>query len=333
MRMQPSRVLLAKQVVGDQRKLSDTSLPLIWKYLDISRPARLLRARRKFGPKKISVRISDRGLPSLEYDMDQSSHSQVHQETTEMRAAPLTCSRISGEPYTRHQAVENEIALALGMSHTAWCDRPWRLETLVHLIRLRQRDEDPHVLGVLSYQFFERVKPTVNDWSRGYGPADSEEIQIAVANELGDLLEEKPPSRTAEYLEVDAVTVVRQATLRSTGQDRPKAQAFQSADRDEDGQYTPIVERLASGELNPEEHLLAVEEEDAGGALRYLKAVTDPRHREAFILRHIYNWPLKDGPDGAPTLCEKFKPVSDRQIRNWIKTASEQMREAHGEQS
>ncbi|MGE4306261.1 MAG: hypothetical protein AB7E24_19805 [Novosphingobium sp.] len=250
-----------------------------------------------------------------------------------MRAVPLTCFRRSGERYTRHQPVEDEIARALGMPHITWCDQPWRIETLVHLIRLRRRDNDPHVLGMLTYQFLERIKPIVDHWSRGYGPADSEEIQISVANELGDLLNEIPPSRTAEYLEVDAATVVKQATLRAIGPDRPVARKFQSADRNEDGQYTPIVERLASAELNPEEHLFAVGEDEAGGTLRYLNAVTDPRHREAFILRHICNWPLKDGPDGAPTLCEKFKPTSDRQIRNWINTAIEQMRAAHGEES
>jgi hypothetical protein len=265
--------------------------------------------------------------------MDPPLHGQEPQETTLMRAEPLTCFRKGGERYTRHQSVEDEIALALGMPHAVWCDQSWRIETMVHLIRLRRRDNDPHVLGMLTYQFLERVKPIVNRWSRGYGPADSEEIQISVANELGDLLNEIPPSRTAEYLEVDAATVVKQATLRAIGPNRPKAQAFQSADRDEDGQYTPVVERLASEELNPEEHLLAQEEDEAGGALRYLNAVTDPRHREAFILRHIYNWPLKDGPDGVPTLCEKFKPVSERQIRNWINTAIEQMRAAHGEES
>jgi hypothetical protein len=249
-----------------------------------------------------------------------------------MRAAPLTCFRRSGEPYTRHEAVEDEIARALGMSHTVWCDQSWRIETLVHLIRLRLHDNDPHVLGMLTYQFLERVKPIVDRWSRGYGTADSEEIQIAVANELGDLLNEAPPSRTAEYLEIDAATIVKQATLRAIGPDRPKARKFQSADRTQDGQYTQTVDRLASEAPDPVEQLLAKAEEEAGGALRYLNSVTDPRHREAFILRHLYNWPLKDGPDGAPTLCERFK-MSDRQIRTWINTAIEQMRAAHGAES
>jgi hypothetical protein len=265
--------------------------------------------------------------------MSQSSYDQDYKETTQMRAAPLTCFRKAGEPYTRHQAVEDEIARALGMSHTVWCNQSWRIETLVHLIRLRRRDNNPQVLGMLTYQFLERVKPIVDRWSRGCGTADSEGIQIAVANELGDLLNKSPPSRTAEYLEVDAATVVKQATLRAIGPDRPKAREFQSAERDDDGQYAQTVDRLASEAPDPLEQLLTKAEEEAGGALRYLNAVTDPRHREAFILRYIYNWPLKDGPDGTPTLCERFKPVSDRQIRNWINTAIKQMRAAHGEES
>jgi hypothetical protein len=185
---------------------------------------------------------------------------------------------------------------------------------------------------MLTYQFLERVKPIVDRWSRGYGPADSEEIHVAVANELGDLLNKFPPSRTAEYLEIDAATVVKQATLRAIGPDRPKARDFQSADQNDDGHYTSTVERLASQDPDPVDQLVAKMEAEAGGALRYLNAVTDSRHREAFILRYLYNWPVKDAPDGVPTLCERYKK-SDRQIRTWINTAREQMRAAHGAQS
>lgn len=264
--------------------------------------------------------------------MSQSSPDSQHEETAPPRAAPLKCCRMTGELYTRHDGVEAEITRALGMPHTSWSEQTWRIETLVHLVRLRRRDNDPHVLGQLTHQLFERVKPIVDRWSRGFGPADSEEIQIAVANRLGDLLYKEPPSRTAEYLEIDAATVVKQATLGAIGPDRPKASVFRTADRDDDGQYTPTVERLAAEGPDPAEALLAKAEEEAGGALRYLDAVIDPRHREAFILRHLYDWPLKDGPPGAPTLCERFG-MSDRQIRTWINTAIEQMRAAHGAES
>ena len=264
--------------------------------------------------------------------MSQSSPDPQHEEIAPPRAAPLTCCRKTGEPYTRHNVVEAEIARALGTAHTEWCGQTWRIETVVHLIRLRRRDNDPHVLGLLTHQFYERVKPIVDRWSRGFGPADSEEIQITVANRLGDLFYEGPQSRTAEYLEIDAATVIKQITLAAIGPDRPKARDFKSADRDEGGQYTPTVDRLAADGPDPAEQLLAKAEEEAGGALRYLHAVTDPRHREAFILGELYDWPLKDGPPGVPTLCERFNK-SDRQIRNWINKAIEQMRAAHGAES
>lgn len=248
------------------------------------------------------------------------------------KAAPLTLCTKAGEAYRRHSAVEAEIAVALGLPYDQWPGRRWRLETLAHLVRLRLRDNDPKVFGSLAHAFLERAKPIVNRWSRGYGTADTEEIQIEVANRLGDLLWQTALTRTSEYLEVDAATVIKQLTLRSVGKDRPKAGAFRSADMDEDGVYTPTVEGLASTGLDPLDHLLAKAEAENGGPLRLLDAITDARHREAFILRVIYKWPLKDAPPSVLTLCSKFNK-GERQIRNWITTAIDQMRAAHGVES
>jgi hypothetical protein len=192
-------------------------------------------------------------------------------------------------------------------------------------------DNDPAVLGELSSAFLRRASPIVDRWSKGYGPADSEEIQIKVSDRLGDLLMQESPTRTSEYLEIDAATVIKQLALRAAG-DRPKAHAFQSADRGEDGVYAPRVERLVSEDLDPLEQLLAKVELEDGGALRLLDAITDPRHREAFVLARLRGWPLKDAPPGVPTLCARFNK-SDRQIRNWIAKAIEQMRAAHGAKS
>lgn len=251
------------------------------------------------------------------------------QEDKPLTAAPLTCCRKTGKAYTRHDGVEAELAAALALSPAEWPDGRWRLETLAHLIRLRARDNDTTLLGRLTFAFLEQAKPVVDRWSRGFGTADSEEIQIEVANALGDLLMAAVPSRASEYLEIDAATKIKQITLRVTGKDRPKASCFRSADPDDDGGYSPRVERLVSEDLDPAGHLLAKAEAEVGGPLRLLNAVTDPRHREAFILSELNGWPLKKGPEGVPTLCERFDK-SDRQIRNWIDKAIEQMRAAHG---
>lgn len=248
------------------------------------------------------------------------------------RAVPLTCSKRAGKPYARHDRTEEELTVALRLPHCEWPASRWCLETLVHLIRLRSRDNDPDVLGKLTDTFLKMAKPIVDRWSQGYGLADTEEIQIEVSNRLGDLLMQGRPTRTSEYLEIDAATVIKQLTLRAQGRDRPKAAAFRSVDRAEDGAYTLAVESLASEALDPGEHLLAKIEAGKGGPLRFLNSITDPRHREAFILLKLYDWPLKDAPPGTPTLCSRFNK-SDRQIRNWIKTAIDQMRAAHGAES
>jgi hypothetical protein len=248
-------------------------------------------------------------------------------------AAPLTCAYKTGEPYIRHREVEAQIAEALNLPISEWPAREWRLETLVHLIRLRGRDNDRTVLGKLTLTFLEKAKPAVDRSSRGFGVADTEEIHIKVANKLGDLLMHTVPTRTSEYLEIDAVTVIKQATYAATGKSRLKASAFSTADRDDDGSYALTVDRLPSEDLDPAAHLLEQEAAAQGGVWRYLNAITDPRHREAFILMKLQGWPLKNGPPGAPTLCERYG-MSDRQIRNWIDKAIEQMRAAaHGAES
>jgi hypothetical protein len=254
------------------------------------------------------------------------------QEEEPPRAAPLTCRKKTGEPYTRHREVEVQIAEALTLPISEWPAREWRLETLVHLIRLRACDNDRAVLGKLTMAFLEKAKPTVDRSSRGFGVADTEEIQIGVANGLGDLVMQAEPTRTSEYLEIDAVKIIRQVTFRVTGTVRPRASALLAANQDEDGNYVPAVDQLASEGLDPAAHLLEQEAEAQGGVWRHLNAIADPRHREAFILMKIYDWPLKDGPPGVPTLCQRFG-MSDRQIRNWINTAIDQMRAAHGAES
>lgn len=243
------------------------------------------------------------------------------------KADTLTCLTKEGEPYRRHQGVEEEIATALQMPYREWTGQRWRLETLAHLIRLRARDNDLDVLGRLTLAFLEQAKPVVDRWSRGYGPADTEEIQIEVSNQLGDLLMKEAPTRTSEYLEVDAATVIKQVTLRIAGKDRSKAFSVKSIDDE-----TSTFEPPPSEALNPLERLLENEEAKKGGLLRFLNAITDPRHRDAFILRVMYDWPVKDAPPGVPTLCSRFSK-SDRQIRNWLKKATEQVRAAHGAES
>ena len=251
--------------------------------------------------------------------------------------APLTCHALTGEPYLRHPPVEAEIREALAIAPEDWVGSTgrsplWRLETLVHLIRLRARDNDNRLLGALTFAFLEAAKPTVERWSRGFGPADTEVIEGLVGDRLVALVLAELPTRTSEYLEIDAKTVIKQATLRvvSTFKDQPKAHAFKTAVQGEDGTLSLLVENLPGGGLDPLEHLLAKESSQERGVFRrLLLAVTDPRHREAFILRKLRNWPYSNPDPAVPTLESRFG-IGERQIRTRINTAIAQMRAAHG---
>ena len=44
-----------------------------------------------------------------------------------------------------------------------------------------------------------------------------------------------------------------------------------------------------------------------------LDAITDSRHREAFVLRYGYKWPIRSHDPNIPTLCRHFK-IKERQM-------------------
>lgn len=253
-------------------------------------------------------------------------------------AAPLTCSTKSGAPYRRRDAVEMQISAALALDPQHWRDPdrrpgPWRLETLVYLIRLRATAGDGHSVGALVAEFLAQAKRTMDRRAQGYGLADSEAIEIEVGDALVDLILAPVPTRMSEYLEVDARTMIAQRTDRVVlaRRDLPKAHRFLTTEADDDGGWSPTVERLPDTALDPLEHLLEAEAPSSDTRVRrLLRAVTDPRHRKAFILKKLRGWPY-DSPDSTvPTLCAHFAPVGERQIRKWIATAIAQMRAAHG---
>lgn len=253
-------------------------------------------------------------------------------------AAPLTCSTKSGAPYRRRDTVETQISAALVLDPEHWRhpDRrrgPWRLETLVHLIRLRAAAGDGHTVGALVAEVLARAKPTIDRRAQGYGLADGEEIEIEVGDAIVDLILAPVPTRMSEYLEVDARTMIAQRTDRVVlaRKDLPKAHRFLTTEADDDGGWSPTVERLPDTALDPLEHLLDAEAPSSDARVRrLLRAVTDPRHRKAFILRKLRGWPYTDPDPAIPTLCSHFAPIGERQIRKWIATAIDQMRAAHG---
>lgn len=245
--------------------------------------------------------------------------------------APLTCNAKDGKLYVRHADVQEEMRKALAAEATSWALECLKSETLVHLIRsLRWRDEMANVLGRLFDQLGRRVAVIVGDYSKGFPQSVRKEIIEHVSHKVLVLVLAEAPTRKSEFLEIEFKRVVKGLTLneveKRTQQPRPH-------------QFTPIADdpenagdrssELADEGPGPEE--IARKREACQLIRTNINSITNPRHREAVILHYFEGWPITDQDPTIPTLSNHFG-VSDRQIRNWMRKAEDEIRKAIGEE-
>lgn len=62
----------------------------------------------------------------------------------------------------------------------------------------------------------------------------------------------------------------------------------------------------------------------------YVGAISNPKHREAVILRFFQGWPIESNDENRPSLCTHFSR-SPRQISTWFTKAYEEVRAAAGD--
>lgn len=243
---------------------------------------------------------------------------------------PLTKVRKNGKPYARFADVEAEIIRVLAADPAGWSPKGLKSETLVYLVReLRSKPEHDDVLGRLINQLGRRVGVIVRDYTGRYPQAVRDEIEETVQSNVVEFLLALRPSKKSEYLEVNFRTTVECLVLnelrRNKRNPRPR-------------QFAPL-RNTAEGELEGQDQGDAVADKQPGPGevaemrdllRRGLDAVTDPRHREAVILRYEKGWPVSGG-NQTDTISDRFD-VSPRQIQKWIGKAVAQMRQAIGEE-
>ncbi|UPT61464.1 MAG: hypothetical protein M0D54_13645 [Hyphomonadaceae bacterium JAD_PAG50586_4] len=248
-----------------------------------------------------------------------------------MAQASLTHRTKTGAPYLRPAAVEEQIGVILASQNPlSFCldEHNWaemRLETLVFLARWRARVQDCVAAGHFVRLILERAQKIVRRWSRGFSLADSEEIETVVVLRLVELLLARPPSRTAEFLEIDAGAVIKQTTLREVAKrrDRPRPHDFAKSAEGQEA-LAQIADPNATSDA-------ALTEAYAPISLRRaLKAIKDRRHRQAFILHKLRGWPVQSEKSGQPSLVGRFN-MSKRQIHTWISIAASQVKHALGD--
>lgn len=248
---------------------------------------------------------------------------------------PLAHHYRDGRRYVRRSEVRDEIRRVLGSGPEKWDAPRLRSETLVHLVR-KFRDRAGSIATYTKFvdQLGRRVARIVGDNSKGIDDPTRDELIDSILNRVIVLILSPEQPKKGEYLEVSFRKVVQGLALNAVDAiflRREKCPVIRLADDYEDDGCGPESGAVVADRRPPPDELAEIAETRrlVEGSL---EAITDPRHREAFLLRYGHDWPITDQDPNVPTLCGHFKR-KERQIRNWLLKALDQMRESIGEKS
>lgn len=250
---------------------------------------------------------------------------------------PLTSAGPGSRPYKRRDDIEAQIRAAVSLPPEEWTAHlslrgGWANETRVHLLR-RIRASNPHLFGKLLETLMKRIGPIAERWAQGFDQTDLEHITDGVAIKIVERILATTVSPQSEILEVCFAEIVKRETLKEVAKRNARSEISQPAPvkENDEGDVLDPVSEIKDERPDPLAELIKHRERDP--TLReILKAVSDPRHRRAFILHEIRKWPYQPGDPPRPCLCKLFNK-SERRIRSWIGIAREQMQAALGDRT
>ena len=270
--------------------------------------------------------------------MNKSSPSATEAPPVPVRVAPLTQSgKKSGDLYKRHEDVEAEISEKLKNDPTTWTLKSLKSETLVYLVRWIRPGNDLDLIGKVIGELGRRLTRIAKDFSSGLSKTEAEDFAADVAAKVNCLIFAEAPSRQSDFLEVSFRYAVKRHSLQERAKvDERKSRviaetslgATQNGEESGDG----IVVSLPDDEPSPEEQAMDAEIQrlNPERTREALAAITNPLHRDAFILHVLNDWPIKSNDPRIPTLSMHFRK-SGRQIQNWLNEARQEMRTALGD--
>nr|WP_314092331.1 hypothetical protein [uncultured Shinella sp.] len=251
------------------------------------------------------------------------------------RPVPLTQRKLNGEPYTRFADVESQITEVIQSPISEWArikfsdTKRWKTQTLVYLARHAVSEEQ--VFGLLLVEILRRASKVLGYLDKVFDPTTLEVIDAELAKMLAALIVIEIPTRTSEYLEIDFKGKVKQLANKVAGRYKAHPAPNQILISSKHGDRPDPLGAIPSDDTP---YSLLAAKTDRGVLRRLLRAVTDPRHRKAFILRKMRNWPMYDDDPNTPSVLRHFGLRSDqrRTVQYWITRAEDQMREAYGEE-
>jgi len=258
------------------------------------------------------------------------------------RIRRLASSLANGKAYERRPDVEAEIQRVLRLHQSAWIAEAEDLqnETLVFLIRQIDRG-DEELFGRLLQELSKRTVRIASRWAQGLDPIAAEEIVLRVEMQILELVLAETASRQSDFLEVAFGKAVEVRTINAVRNHNGSAMGRRAeivADTPGDfGDEFDEMERplglAVDDRPGPEAILLQLEDEARRDEWiqKAYDAVRDLRHLEAVILHYGCGWPITSKDPSKPDLARHFG-AKPRQIKYWIATALEAMRETIGEQ-
>ena len=246
---------------------------------------------------------------------------------------PLTHRSATGDAYTRRPDVEAEIERMLALDPSQWTAAGLKSETVAHLIRRLWPTGEKTVLGRLLDALAKRTTRIATASARGFSPTITEEIVGAVGLEVMELALAEQTSGQSEFLECSFDLAVQRRALKQAAKRKHlrRTRQFPTHVSEDDGAVTDGAQTVADDGPSPED--LVAEREFRALApaqiSRALAAVSNPDHRLAVSLHHLQGWPITDQDANRQTVSTYFG-VCDRTIRNWMRTAFSEMRNALG---
>lgn len=256
------------------------------------------------------------------------------QGTLKIPDALTQCKR-TGAPYVRFGDVESQITDVIQYPKDEWIGlifrdaMRWKTQTLVYLARHSIGDDI--VFGRLLVEILKRASKALGYLNKVFDPATLDVIDAEVAKQLVELVVAETPTRASEYLEIDFKGKVKQLANKQAVKHKFHPAPGQILISSKHGDKPDPLDTLSTDDT-PYSRLVA--KVDRNMIRRLLSAVTDPRHRKAFVLRKMRNWPMYDDDPTVPSVLRYFGLRSDqrRTVQYWITRAEGQMREAYGEE-
>lgn len=246
--------------------------------------------------------------------------------------APLTLRTRDGTLYTRPAPVEAQLAALAGLSLPEVAARARanrnvhhpdyvRDECLAYFLREGHRAGAEEGFGELVAEIERRVERRVRAQCTAFAVEVRDEVALHVTERLWRQLFTLTHPR-GEFWQVAfglaLKRVISDARTRLFDTNRAAWATLRDTSGDAgDGGYDPLEREADAAEPLEARHLTGETTREALGA------ITDARHREAFVLRYQQEWPVEG--DTPPTISGYFN-VTSRTIRNWLATAHEQLR-------